>query len=37
MKFLCNTDLLNKAIMNVSLAVAPKSRLVALEGILIQA
>ena len=37
MKFLCKTDLLNKAIMNVSLAVAPKSSLVALEGILIRA
>ncbi|MEA5010873.1 MAG: DNA polymerase III subunit beta [Angelakisella sp.] len=37
MKFTCNTALLNTAIMNVSLAVSPKSSLVALEGILVEA
>lgn len=37
MKFSCNTDLLSKAIANVSLAVSPKSNLTALEGILVQA
>lgn len=37
MKFSCNTELLNKAITNVSLAVSPKSNLAALEGILLQA
>lgn len=37
MKFFCNTALLNQAIMNVSLAVAPKSGLPALEGILVKA
>ncbi|WP_071431612.1 DNA polymerase III subunit beta [Angelakisella massiliensis] len=37
MKFICSTSLLNQAIMNVSLAVAPKSSLAALEGILVTA
>ncbi|MEG2073518.1 MAG: DNA polymerase III subunit beta [Angelakisella sp.] len=37
MKFYCNTSFLNQAIMNVSLAVAQKSGLPALEGILVSA
>ena len=37
MKFTCSTEALNQAIMNVSLAVSPKSSLVALEGISISA
>lgn len=37
MKFYCSTSFLNQAIMNVSLAVAQKSGLPALEGILISA
>ncbi len=37
MKFICSTSLLNQAILNVSLAVAPKSSLAALEGILVVA
>lgn len=37
MKFNCKTTTLNQAIMNVSLAVSPKSSLPALEGILIRA
>lgn len=34
MKFICDKKLLNEAVSNVSLAVSPKSTLVALEGIL---
>ena len=37
MKFQCDTAQLNQAIMNVSLAVAPKSNIPALEGILLKA
>lgn len=35
MEFICNTQLLTSAILNVGLAVSPKSSLLALEGILI--
>lgn len=34
MKFICDKKILNEAVSNVSLAVSPKSTLVALEGIL---
>ena len=37
MKFSCNTQTLNQAIMNVTLAVSQKSGLPALEGILVRA
>ena len=37
MKFVCSTASLSEAIMNVSLAVSPKSTMAALEGILVTA
>lgn len=37
MKFTCNTQLMNQNILSVLLAVAPKSSLLALEGILVRA
>lgn len=37
MKFVCSTANLNEAVMNVSLAVSPKSTMTALEGILVTA